>query len=161
MSYELHFLTFLLCSIGTIYQKTGQHEKALECLEASLRLKKKHYVGEHLSVAETMNVLASSYASLGKIDDAISTFEETLTIFEKKYGAHATTASVLDSLGSVSLSKGSFDKAHRYLERALALKRIVYGDDDVEVSNTLFYVGKVQSRNGDMDDALDTFKEGE
>jgi len=157
----LQFFTFhLLHSIGTIYHKTGQPEKALECFEASLRLKKKHYVGGHLSVAETMNVLALSYDSLGKKDDAISSFEEALTIYEKKFGAHATTASILDSLGSVSLSKGSLNKAHGYFERALALKRLVYGDEDVEVSNTLFYVGKVQSKSGDMDDALNTFKEG-
>lgn len=108
-----------------------------------------------------MNILALSYVSLGKKDDAISSFEEALSIYEKKFGAHATTASILDSLGSVSLSKGSLNRAHGYLERALALKRLVYGEEDVEVSNTLFYVGKVQSKSGDVDDALNTFKEGE
>jgi len=107
-----------------------------------------------------MNRLSMAYVTVGKSDEAIPLFEETLSIFEKKFGAHMTTASVLDALGSVSLSKGNLDDSHSYLERALALKRLVYGDDDIEVSNTLFMIGKVQAKSGDLDDALATLKEG-
>jgi tetratricopeptide (TPR) repeat protein len=135
-------------------------EKAIECFETSLRLKRRQYVGGHLSIAETMNLLATAYTSVGKADKAIPLFEETLLIFEKRFGAHMTTANVLDSLGSVYLSEGKLENSHSYLERALALKRLIYGDDDIEVSNTLYFIGKVQSKSGDLNDALNTFKDG-
>lgn len=135
-------------------------EKAIQCLRTSLRLKRKHYIGGHLSIAETMNLLAESYTTAGKVDEAVPLLEETLVIYEKRFGAHITTASVLDSLGVAILSKGNLELSHSYLERALAIKRLVYGDGDFEVSNTLFYIGKVQSKSGDLIDALETFKEG-
>lgn len=135
-------------------------EKAVECLETSLRLKRKHYVGGHLSIAETINLLANTYVASGKNTKSILLFEEALEIFEKRFGAHMTTANVLDMLGSVHISEGQLDHSRSYLERALALKRLIYGDDDIEVSNTLYLIGKVQSKSSDLNDALDTFKDG-
>lgn len=117
-------------------------------------------MGSHLSIAETLNLLASSLTVTGKNNEAKTHFQEALVIYEKKFGAHMTTCSVLDSLGSVCLSLLCFDEAYRYLERALALKRLIFGEEDIEVCNTLFFIGKVQSKSGDMDDALNTFKEG-
>ena len=159
---ELTYYSFPI-SIGNIYYKTNEYGKSIECLETSLRLKRKHYVGGHLnlSTADTMNLLAKSYVFVGKSKNAIRLFKETLFIFEKTFGAHMTTANVLDSLGSLNLSIGNLESAHSYLERALALKRLIYGDDATELSETLFYIGKVQSKSGDLDDALETFKEGE
>lgn len=158
---SLQHLIYFILSIGSIYQRTGDLQKAIECFETSLRLKRKQYVGSNLSVAETMNLLAQCQMSNKKLEKAIPLYEEALAVFEKKFGAHLTTANVLDSLGSAYLSEGKIVKAHCYLERALALKRLIYGDDDNEVSNTLFLIGKVQSKSGDLNDALDTFKDGE
>ena len=143
-----------------IYQRTNKLEKAIGYFETSLKVKKRHYLGGHLSVAETMNQLATAYVAMGRTDEAEPLFEVTLSMFEKRYGAHMNTASVLDSLGAVTLAEGKLEESYCYLERALAVKRLVDAEDEVATSETLFLIGKVQTKSGDADDALDTFKEG-
>ena len=102
------FLTtvYLLHSIGLIYKKTERYAKAADCLKRSLILKTKHYIGGHHSVADTMNHLAQVYTELKRFKEATPLFEKALSIFEKKFGAHMTTAETLDSLGKVEFFQG-------------------------------------------------------
>lgn len=107
-----------------------------------------------------MNHLAQVYTELKRFTEAIPLLEKALFIFEKKFGAHMTTAETLDSLGKAELFQGNLEGAYSYLERSLALRRLIQGNDDIETCNTLCLLGKVQSKSGDLDDALATFKEG-
>jgi len=152
-------VAFSLHSIGLIYKKTERYAKAADCLKRSLILKTKHYIGGHHSVADTMNHLAQVYTELKRFKEATPLFEKALSIFEKKFGAHMTTAETLDSLGKVEFFQGNLEGSYSYLERSLALRRLIQGNDDIETINTLCLLGKVQSKSGDLDDALATFKE--
>ena len=61
---------------------------------------------------------------------------------------------------TVLFSLGNLDASYRYLERALVLKRMIFGNDDEQISNTMHLIGKVQGKSGEKDDALDSLKEG-
>jgi tetratricopeptide (TPR) repeat protein len=155
-----HFTTFLCFSIGTIHRKRNEIKEANDCFTKALQIKKQNYVVTHLSIAETMHELAITLSEGGKIDEAISSYESALSIYEENLGAHKITADILDSLGNIHLSILRLDTSYRYFERALVLKRMLFGDDDETVSDTLYLVGKVQGKSGDLDDALDSLKEG-
>lgn len=146
-------------SIGKIHLRRDNIEEAIECLKKSLLIKRKRYVATHLSVAETIHQLAMAVMKQGGDEEAVDYFKLALSIFEQKLGTHIDTANVLDSLASIFQSRDELDKSHRYLERALALKRAILGNDNIDVSDTLYLIGKVQAKSGDEDSLL-TFKEG-
>jgi tetratricopeptide (TPR) repeat protein len=134
--------------------------KASDCFIKALHIKKKYYTFNHLSIGETMFELAKTQKQAELLDDAILNFEGALLIYEKKLGPHSITSSILDALDSTYLDISKLDVSYRYLERALLLKRILCGNDSETVSDTLYLIGKVQGKSGDIKDALDTFKEG-
>ena len=107
-----------------------------------------------------MHELAITLSESGKVDEAISNYESALQIYEKSLGAHKITVTILDSLGSLHLSLMKLDVSYRYLERALVLKRMLFGGESEIVSDTLYLIGKVQGKSGDLDDALESLKEG-
>ena len=115
---------------------------------------------DHVSIAETLVELAITDSKRDRINEAISSYELALSIYQKSLGAHKSTFKILDALGSLLLSTEQYNKSYRHLERALAMKRILFGNDDEEVSDTLHLIGKVQGKSGDIDDALDSLKEG-
>jgi len=152
-------VAFSFHSIGKVHMKRNNFKDAVECFKTSLRIKRRHYVATHLSVAETMHQIAIVMIKQENETEAIEYLEMTLTTFEKQLGTHIDTANVLDSLASIFESKGELERAHRYLERALVLKRMILGNEHIGVSDTLYLIGKVQVKSGDVEDALLTFKE--
>ena len=151
-------VAFSLHSIGKIHLKRDNFEEAAKCFKKLLFIKRKRYVATHLSVAETIHQLAIAVLKLGEVEEALDYFKLALSIFEQILGPHIDTSHVLDSLASIFESKGEHDKSQRYLERALVMKRAILGDDNIDVSDTLYLIGKVQTKSGD-EDALLTFKE--
>ena len=143
-----------------MHRKKEEIDEAHGCFTNALKVKKQHYFIDHFSIAETLRELAIVDSKREKYYEAIVNFESALTIYQKSLGAHKTTAKILDSLGSLFLSTEQFNHAYRHLERALALKRILFGNDDEEVSDTLHLIGRVQCKSGDIDDALNSLKEG-
>jgi tetratricopeptide (TPR) repeat protein len=132
----------------------------MESFSASLKVKRRHYVESHLSVAETMHFLGLALIQLGKDEEASVYLESSLLTYESKLGTHSNIPEILDSLGSICISKKELDKAYRYLERSLALKRMVFEGDNMSISDTLYLIGKVQGKSGDLEDSLLTFKDG-
>ena len=134
--------------------------KAHECFTNALKVKKQHYFMDHVSIAETLVELAVTDSKRNRTNEAISNYESALIIYQNSLGAHKSTFRILDALGSLLLSTEQYNRSYRYLERALAMKRILFGNDEEEVSDTLHLIGKVQGKSGDIDDALDSLKEG-
>ena len=132
----------------------------MESFLLSLKVKRRHYIESHLSVAETMHFLGLVLVQLGKEKEASAYLESSLLTYESKLGTHSNIPEILDSLGSICFSKEELDKAYRYLERSLAFKRMAFGDDNISISDTLYLIGKVQGKSGDLDDSLITFKDG-
>lgn len=147
-------------SIGLVHRKKDEIVKAHECFTSALEVKRQHYFMDHVSIAETLVELAITDAKRDRTNEAIRNFELALSIYQKSLGAHKSTFKILDALGSLLLSVEQYNKSYRHLERALAMKRILFGNDDEEVSDTLHLIGKVQGKSGDIDDALDSLKEG-
>jgi len=152
-------VAFSLHSIGKIYLKIKKLDKAQDSLNEALQIKKQHYVINHLSIAESNHQLAEALSGNGNDKDSLAYYEAALSTYEKKLGAHKMTTEVLDALGKLHLSFGNLHVSHRYLERSLVLKRMLFGDENDTVVDTLHLIGKLQGKSGDIDDALGTLKE--
>ena len=147
-------------SIGTILKKQGKWQEASESFHASLKVKRRHYAESHLSVAETKHFLGLALLHLGDQEEASVFLKSALVAYESKLGTHSNIPEILDSLGSICIANKELESAHRYLERSLALKRISHEDDNMSISDTLYLIGKVQGKSGDLDDSLQTLKHG-
>lgn len=64
-----------------------------------------------------------------------------------------TTATMLERLGDL-------DTAHRQIERALKLRREAYGENSLEVAETLLVLSEVQSHGGRFDESLENAQNG-
>lgn len=156
----MFLFVYLFFSIGIVHRKNDEIERAHKCLSSALKIKMHYYFKDHASIAETLVELAKTESKKGNFHEAINKYELALSIYQKSLGAHKSTVQILDSIGSLFLVTEQYDKAYRHLERALAMKRLLYGNDDEELSDTLHLIGKVQGKSGDIDDALDSLKEG-
>ena len=150
-----------VCSVGTIHHKRNHYDDEHDCFIKSLALLKQHFVVNHISNTEqTLHELAKTLSLGEKFQEALNNYEAALLIYEKRFGPHKITASILDSIGAINFSLGNLDTSYRYLERALVLKRMIFGNDDEQISNTMHLIGKVQGKSKEKDDALDSLKEG-
>ena len=58
-------------------------------------------------------------------------------------------AAVMDAIGEVNLGLGRYDAAEPLLERALALRRQVFGPDSLEVAESLEHLAKLRNERSD------------
>lgn len=58
-------------------------------------------------------------------------------------------AAVMDAIGEVDLGLGRYDEAEPLLERALALRRQIYGPESLEVARSLELLGRLKAERSD------------
>ncbi|HEV2853609.1 MAG TPA: serine/threonine-protein kinase [Thermoanaerobaculia bacterium] len=58
-------------------------------------------------------------------------------------------AAVMDAIGEVDLGLGRYDEAQPLLERALALRRQIYGPESLEVARSLELLGRLKAERSD------------
>ena len=75
-----------VCSIGAVYNKMGENEKALGYYNKSLEIKIKVLGQDHPLVASTLGNIALIYQQQGKLSEALESFEKILAMFEKIHG---------------------------------------------------------------------------
>ncbi len=81
-------------------------------MEAALRLKKAKLGDEHPDTLTSMNNLAVSYHSAGRLDEAIPLLEETLRLRKAKLGDdHPDTLASMYNLAAGYRSAGRLDEA--------------------------------------------------
>ncbi len=66
---------------------------------------------------------------------------------------------LMETMGTVYRDLGLYPQAQSMLEKALQLKRHVYGKDDLTVAETLHYLGIVYEDQGKYEEAASLFKE--
>jgi tetratricopeptide (TPR) repeat protein len=57
-------------------------------------------------------------------------------------------------------SRGDYNNSLDFLNKALEMKELMYGEESLSRSDTLYAIGKIQEKMGDLDETLLTFKEG-
>ena len=91
--------------------------------------------------------LAALYFLEGKIDQAITLWENVIRVAPDNARAHA-------SLGGAHYKKGRYSKAIRHLQRATKL-----GPDNAMAVHLFELLGRAREKTGDLDGAVSAFKE--
>lgn len=106
--------------MGLICNGKGEHEAALEHLVlASMALIAN---GKDVDVAAVDTSIGDTYASLGRFDEAVFSYQKALTVFKASKGEnHVAVAAVYVSLAELYLRTGKFRECKTYCDSALRI----------------------------------------
>lgn len=130
--------------VGNVYTSLGQFTSAEKNLQKALELKKEFFGSDHPKVAQSLNNLAISLTRQSRFDEAAFLHRKALSIQIEHFGEeHPEVAHTLSLLGAWVPLVG-IEKAGKLRERALEIRRAVYGTDNLFVASSLMDVGKIK-----------------
>jgi tetratricopeptide (TPR) repeat protein len=103
---------------------------------------------------ELLSIIGASYSALGRKQDALSYFEQALSI-QRRMEAQSAQATTLNQLGILYSALGHKREALGYYEQALLLQRRV--EDHAGEARTLTNMGMIHAAFGDSAQALEYY----
>jgi len=156
---------------GVLFQQHGEHARAIDPLERALAiyrstaeanlprpdsatLEERHAAAEStLAAGQTAAALAHSHHVLGNNERAEALYLESVSLYEAyDRNDHRPLIAALNSLGSLYIAAGLYDKAEIVLERALWLGNTNH-PGSYEVGETLNTLGALYARLEKFDEA--------
>ncbi|MEM3493401.1 MAG: tetratricopeptide repeat protein, partial [Thermoplasmata archaeon] len=138
----------VLTNIGLAYEDIGDYKKAIECYLASIELSRE--MGEKRMQSNTMGSMATAYAYLGRIEEAIEYAHYAIGLAEETWSMEFI-GSANASMGEVLRVAKKFGVAEEYLLKACEIYKKIELDDGV---NTIkFYLAKLYIETGRLEEA--------
>ena len=95
-----------LITVGRVLAAKEQHREALEYLEKAVDVARSDDVQDVRLEARALDDMGSSYSNLGKVQDALNTYEKCLVIREKILGSnHKLTVKIRNNIESLTGSR--------------------------------------------------------
>ena len=128
-----------LTLIGVIHVKKSANQKALNCFQNSLVMRRMYSTNkETVAIAETMHNIGNCEAKEGRFKDSLCSYEEALRIKKKFYpNMQLSLAKTEHCKGLAMLQLGDLDAALELFEKSLIARRALLGDDHLDVSFSL------------------------
>jgi serine/threonine protein kinase/tetratricopeptide (TPR) repeat protein len=138
-------------TLGDVYRKLGNFERAGQLIESSLERRRALFGSNHRAVAESLVTLGILRIEQARLEDAEQLVRDGLAMFRRDLPAdHPDVANALASLGKVLQERGAYDDAIRAYEEAVRLhSRSKEPTPDLaeslsELANTHFYAGNYE-----------------
>ncbi|MBL0940869.1 MAG: serine/threonine protein kinase [Gemmatimonadaceae bacterium] len=148
---------FLRALLESVKPATGGRDVPVsEVLEAAARRVDDEDVG-NIDVREELEmVIANSFQSLGRLDDAEKHFQHARTLVQQREGnTGPSMAMVLNSLGGVELTRGALPRAESLFTHALRLReRASASSTDSMTAVIMSNLGSVAHARGDESTAV-------
>lgn len=135
-------------TLGDVYQKLGNLEKADSLLQTALDQRRSRLGPGHANVAESMIDLALLRADQAKLEEAERLARGGLDISKRTHPVgHPAIAAALEALGKVLEERGAYDQAIQVLKEAVSLRSerstasVDLAGALLELANVHFYAG--------------------
>ena len=111
--------------------------------------------GENIQqLEERLRRLAVAQDKNGRFTDALKTFEQAITLREKRYGInHIETGKLMAEIGRICRARGFYDHAQACLKRAMRIYEAKYGIDSPETLAVIQELAGAFEGMGDLDGA--------
>jgi len=139
-----------LHNIGTIYQRLGRYQDAVEQLEAALAAL--HGAGKRGLEAVAGSDLGLVLLLLGRYDDAMRRLDQALVLFQR-LGDPTGQGQVLNNMGLALVRQGSLGESLDFMQQSLVLFRVT--NDRPRQGYALNDIGVVFRRLGRRVEALE------
>ena len=142
-----------LHQIGTICQKRGDYDQALDWYKRSLQIKEE--LGNRAGMANSYHQLGMVSQNRGDYDQALDWYKRSLQIKEE-LGNRADMASSYHQLGRVAELRGDLDQALDWYKRSLQINEEL--DNRAGMASSYHQLGMVAQVRGGYDQALAWYK---
>jgi eukaryotic-like serine/threonine-protein kinase len=145
----------LLLTMGRSFYLLGDPGRAAEQQEAARAIYARLRGPDHPDTLRSMAHLANSYASQGRLEDALKLRQQTLARQRRRLGPfHPETLASMSNLASSYTALGRHAEALKLREETLALQKAKLGPDDPETLITLGNIAVSYMALGRLRDAL-------
>lgn len=147
----------LLNKMGNFYVECDRFEDALNCYRRGLAIEKKQLPDGHPNLLVSLSNLGEIYRKCQRWKDAADSFLECLEILRRNHGNedNTDTGDILQKLGLVEDQRGDSLLALDYLQKSLSMKRrLVGGNQNVDISETLVYIATILTRKRECQAAM-------
>jgi len=146
----------VLNNLGICYAVLGDYQRAIQCHEQALIIRRAPLIGSRIAEAQSLSNLGLCYYNLGDYGRAIDCFRVSLEI-ALELSHKEVEAAALGNLGICHQDLGDYDQAIDYYERSLAIKR---GFDDREgEARSLGNLAGIHFLRSDWNRAIDCYQE--
>ena len=115
----------------------------------------------HMGIASILITMGGLHYKLNNVDMELQKYNEALTVYENQFGwDHPHTAGTMKNIGMVLAEQGKFDEAMSKFKAAKKIYEAINSDCPCcDVASAMSCMAYVQSRRGDLDDALRLYGE--
>ena len=136
----------------------GDYDKALEYLKDVLVIGEPMMGKNHPQLAQTYMLMGIAYGKKNDFDTAKHLFEKTESIYLNTWGEiHPKTAVLYQSYGELLIAKEYYGKAQSYLEKSLAIRKKLFGEQSGIVAFVNYVLGKNAKKQKKYEHAIDYF----
>lgn len=115
----------------------------------------------HMGIASILIAMGGLHYKLNNVEMELEKYNEALTVYQDHLGRdHPHTAGTMKNIGMVLAEQGNLDEAMGKFKAAKKIYEAINRDDPCcDVASALSCMANVQSRRGDLDDALRLYGE--
>ena len=154
-------LTVALANLAKLYAAQGKYTDCLAQYKIVLGVQSRLLPGSHRFIAQTLKEMGHTCESLHRYKEALGHYDAALRMERKLLDTevHIEVAELHHRLGHVYTLELDYDNALMFYEKALVVRRILYGNEHSEVVSTLNLMGNLQKYRGQYDMALELHNE--
>jgi tetratricopeptide (TPR) repeat protein len=145
-----------LNTLGDIYAKVGQRNKAEKIFLDALEISRKSSPKDNSCVAIVMNNLANIYRDQGRYEESEKYFLKTLKIFKKRFKEERHhIAMILHNLAGIYRIRGKYNDSEKLYLRSLNIFKRIFGYENCHIATSLHNLAilhRVQRRHKDAEE---------
>ena len=128
-----------LHDFGSYHLRKGEYDPAIEFFEKALKITESVFGKKHPDYVESLMNLANAHWEKGEIGQPLKYFQEAENLIKElfKDANHPLTARLWQGYGEIYRRKGDFNKALENAERALIMKKQLYGENHPSYADAL------------------------
>lgn len=144
----------LLRKIGTTYERQGDYDLALLCLDQANQVLDETHTPDPIERAQILNDIGWIHFRRGNIEEASQMLSNALSMAEES-SRYDVIASIYNRLGGVYFQKDQVEQASSFVQKSLALREEI--GDIVAVARSYNNLGLLSWKRGNLDGALQSF----
>ena len=113
--------------LGSYYLRLGRYKEAINNFEQARQITSKVFGKGHPDYVERTLHLANARNEQGEYQQALKLIEDVEDVLPE--GNHYLTARWLQLMSELQRRLGQFEKAMQYIDKAIAMKKAIYGND--------------------------------
>jgi tetratricopeptide (TPR) repeat protein len=142
----------ILHNFGILIQSRGEHDKALECFDRSLKIAEE--LGDRSGIANSLHQIGTIHYLRGDYEKALEYYDRSLKI-EEELGNRSGIADSLHQIGIIHYLRGDYEKALEYYDRSLKIQEEL--GDRSGIADSLHQIGIIHYLRGDYEKALEYY----